>query len=40
MARRRRFVAQLATWPFAAILPGLGYQSRQDSRLKIMMKSA
>jgi len=37
---RRRFLAQLAAWPLAAILPGLAYESKQASRLKIMMKSA
>jgi hypothetical protein len=37
---RRRFIAQLAAWPLAAVLPALGLQWGRAPRLKIMIKSA
>lgn len=36
---RRRFLAQLAFWPFAAVLPG-AFTGPPTNRLKILMKSA
>jgi hypothetical protein len=36
---RRRFLAQLATWPLAAFVPLAGVAHRPTS-LKIMLKSA
>lgn len=37
---RRRFLAQLAAWPLAAVLPGAAFASTRAAPLKIMMKSA
>ena len=37
---RRRFLAQLAAWPLAAVLPGAALASTRAVPLKIMLKSA
>jgi predicted peroxiredoxin len=37
---RRRFLAQLAAWPFAALLPGAALAGERVAPLKIMLKSA
>ena len=37
---RRRFLAQLAAWPLAALLPGSALASARGAPLKIMLKSA
>ena len=37
---RRRFLARLAAWPLAAVLPGAAFASARSSPLKIMLKSA
>lgn len=37
---RRRFLAQLAAWPLAAILPAAGFAAERPAPLKIMLKSA
>jgi predicted peroxiredoxin len=37
---RRRFLAQLAAWPLAAVLPAIGVPSRPAPKLKIVLKSA
>jgi predicted peroxiredoxin len=37
---RRRFLAQLAAWPMAALIPAAGFAATPPARLKIMLKSA
>jgi predicted peroxiredoxin len=37
---RRRFLAQLAAWPLAAVLPAIGLSSPPSPKLKIVLKSA
>ncbi len=37
---RRRFLTQLAAWPFAALLPGVVLAGERSTPLKIMLKSA
>jgi len=37
---RRRFLAQLAAWPLAAVFPAIGLASRPSPKLKIVLKSA
>jgi hypothetical protein len=37
---RRRFLAQLAAWPLAAVLPIAALEPKRVARLKIMIKSA
>jgi len=37
---RRRFLAQLAAWPLAALLPSFAFAATRTVSLKIMMKSA
>jgi hypothetical protein len=37
---RRRFLAQLAAWPLAALLPASALAATRAAPLKIMLKSA
>ena len=37
---RRRFLAQIATWPLAGLIPVAGFAGLRPASLKIMLKSA
>jgi sulfur relay (sulfurtransferase) complex TusBCD TusD component (DsrE family) len=37
---RRRFLAQMAAWPLAALIPITTFQERRGASLKIVLKSA
>jgi hypothetical protein len=37
---RRRFLAQMAAWPLAALIPITTFQEHRSASLKIVLKSA